>query len=72
MAEWAILCTSRGQTLVMTVSSIMPPFSFVKTLREPEPLGMPCTSPTTSFSRKGTASFPFTTQVFVRTGAIGL
>lgn len=45
-------------TLVTTVSSMMPPCSLVNMLREPAPLGMPAMSPTTSCSRKGTASLP--------------
>ena len=48
----------REGTLVMTVSSMMPPFSLVNTLSEPLPLGMPATSPTTRPSKKGTASLP--------------
>jgi hypothetical protein len=43
---------------VTTVSSIMPPFSFVKTDRDPDPFSMLLMSPTTSFSRKVTASLP--------------
>ena len=45
-------------TLVITVSSMMPPFSLVKTLREPVPSASPAMSPTTRVSRKGMASLP--------------
>lgn len=45
-------------TLVMTVSSMMPPLSLVNTDREPVPSARPAMSPVTSPSRKGTASLP--------------
>ena len=37
---------------------MIPPFSFVNTESEPDPTGIPCTSPTTSVSKNATASFP--------------
>lgn len=49
---------TRMLTLVMTVSSTIPPFSFVMRLYPPVPFSMVEISPTTKDSRKGMASFP--------------
>ena len=46
------------RTLVMTVSSMMPPRSLVMTLSEPVPSARPATSPTTSDSMNGITSLP--------------
>ena len=52
-------CAQKGNlTFVITVSSMMPPLSLVKTLRVLLPAASPSMSPTTNFSRKGTASLP--------------
>jgi hypothetical protein len=48
----------RSLTLVMTVSSMQPPFSLVNTDSEPLPLGMDPMSATQSFSRNLTVSLP--------------
>jgi hypothetical protein len=48
----------KTQTLVMTVSSIIPPFSFVKQLSDPVPSLRLAMSPTTRLSMKGMASLP--------------
>jgi len=44
--------------LVMTVSSMHPPFSLVKTESEPLPLAMDLMSATTSFSKNLIVSLP--------------
>ena len=51
---WVVL----RHAFVMTVSSMMPPRSLVKTLRVPLPGRTAAMSPTTRVSRKGTASLP--------------
>mmetsp|Transcript_63054 Transcript_63054/g.186259 ORF Transcript_63054/g.186259 Transcript_63054/m.186259 type:complete len:313 (-) Transcript_63054:341-1279(-) len=44
--------------LVMTVSSMMPPFSLMTRERHPDPGDRPAMSPTTTFSRNATRSLP--------------
>mmetsp|Transcript_14061 Transcript_14061/g.30454 ORF Transcript_14061/g.30454 Transcript_14061/m.30454 type:complete len:324 (-) Transcript_14061:176-1147(-) len=54
--------SSSAATLVMTVSSMMPPFSFVKQLKDPVPSFRPAMSPTTRVSRKEIASGPLSVK----------
>ena len=48
-----------SSTLVMIVSSMMPPFSLVYELRVPVPSFRPAKSPTARLSRKGIESLPY-------------
>ena len=50
----------KSPTLVMTVSSIIPPFSFVNKLRQESPSPKPWISPTTNVSKNFTRSLPRT------------
>lgn len=58
MRVLAALRHARAHALVMTVSSMMPPFSLVNTLRVPVPLSSAAMSPTTRVSKKEMASLP--------------
>ena len=53
-------------TRVMTVSSMMPPFSLVKQLSDPVPSLSPAMSPTTSDSVNAIASLPWRDMVMQR------